>query len=129
MTGSPNINYRSTTSDAELAASVVDRDLVVSKDNHTVGRLVRDWRAHLWEDATGISAQTWKATRINDAVALWDTEAAQEDGKVGKFHWEWGVVPNGTNVPEYELWSDNAAFIDNVDPDGRCGAPAAPLQK
>ena len=120
MTGSPNVNYRSTTFDQELAANVVDREHVVSADNHTVGRLARDWRAYLWEDATGIVSATWQKTRISDSVELWDQEAAKENGRVGKFHWEWGVVPNGTNIPEYALWADNAAFIDEADPDGRC---------
>ncbi len=38
MVGSPNVNYRSTTSDAELAAAVVDRATVTSADGVEVCR-------------------------------------------------------------------------------------------
>ena len=117
MVGSPNVNYRSTTSDAELAAAVVDRAQVTSADGVTVGRSVLDWRLTLWEDATGIVAATWRNATVGEGLRLWAAAAARPSAKIGQFVWEWG---GASNVPAYEAWADEPAFIDLADPDGRC---------
>jgi len=121
MVGSANINYRSSTSDPEIVATAVDRSTVVTADGLTVSRLTHEWRCDLWEDATGIPAAVWRNTTIDAAVGLWRdaARAPANTSKIGAFSWTWGA---SGNVPEYEAWADEPAFIEGADPDSRCSA-------
>eukprot|EP00658_Telonema_sp_P-2_P019415 TRINITY_DN1765_c0_g1_i23.p1 TRINITY_DN1765_c0_g1~~TRINITY_DN1765_c0_g1_i23.p1 ORF type:complete len:726 (-),score=121.96 TRINITY_DN1765_c0_g1_i23:137-2314(-) len=118
MVGSPNINYRSHTFDAEIAATVVDQQTLTSADGFTVAKFAHEWRLRLWEDATGVPASVWGRTRIEDAIGMWRAEAARPGGKLGAFSWDWEDQDH--SIPEYEEWADNPVYRENVDPDGRC---------
>jgi len=87
MMGSANLNYRSATGDAELSLGMVDEEHTISKEGFTVSKAVRDFRTVLWEDQTGIPAEVWANTSVEDAVKMWDEVAAKPDGRIGKFHW------------------------------------------
>jgi len=120
MTGSSNMNYRSNTGDAEMSASIVDEELITSADGYTVSKAQHEFRTKLWEDNTGISQEFWKRTKIEDAAAIWDTEAAKPNAKIGAFKWSWNASSSDNNIPEYQTWADNSAFFNKIDPDERC---------
>jgi len=118
MMGSANLNYRSTTGDAEMSAGIVDEATTISAEGFRVAKAAHDFRIVLWEDQTGIPQDVWRNTTVDDAVKLWDEVAAKPNARIAKFHWSWEGGPH--NIPEYQAEFDNAAFLDEIDPDNRC---------
>ena len=69
--GSQNLNYRSLTSDTELAAAMVDEKTVVSSDGFEVAAQAFEFRTGLWAAALGVPVAAMQGMKIDDAVKLW----------------------------------------------------------
>lgn len=122
MVGSPNINYRSHTSDAELASAVVDEgEIVQTPDDLNVTKWARDWRLLLWESNTGVPMSEWERMTLDESIKKWYEVAAAENSRIGMFNFSYSG-DSSTNIPEYEAWSDNDIMREAIDPDGRCSS-------
>src|SRR5262249_6004868 len=105
--GTPNIGRRSMTHDTEIAAAVVDADIVDG-----VCRFARDLRLNLWGEHLGLTRSDPKIADPIVGVVEWERQAA-----AGAFR----VRRHATPLPQNEnpvRW--NTLF----DPDGRCGSGA-----
>eukprot|EP00927_Polykrikos_kofoidii_P046874 TRINITY_DN4099_c0_g1_i1.p1 TRINITY_DN4099_c0_g1~~TRINITY_DN4099_c0_g1_i1.p1 ORF type:complete len:606 (-),score=75.87 TRINITY_DN4099_c0_g1_i1:720-2537(-) len=120
MVGSPNIGYRSHTTDAELAAAVVDEGPPVrTADGLWVTKFAYDWRLRLWEDNTGVPASDWAGMTLDESVRRWDEVATQKDSRIAPFDYVWGRDED-QNIPNYQAWSAVDAVRKLNDPDDRC---------
>lgn len=109
VVGSPNVNRRGGTHDAEIAAAVVDSDVVGG-----VCRYARDLRRSLWGEHLNLPPSDARIADPIVGVAEWERQAA-----AGTFRVRRHITP----TPQSQsIWWDSAA-----DPDGRCTRPAAPL--
>jgi phosphatidylserine/phosphatidylglycerophosphate/cardiolipin synthase-like enzyme len=111
--GSPNVNRRGSSHDTELAAAVVDSDVV-----NGACRFARDFRQSLWGEHLGIPALDPRIADPIVGVGEWERQAA-----AGTFRVRTHVTP--APQKEFRRTWDTAA-----DPDGRCtraGAPPARL--
>jgi hypothetical protein len=108
VVGSPNVNRRSTTHDTELAAAVVDADVVDG-----VCRYARDLRLRLWGEHLALSVSDPAIADPIAGVAEWERQAS-----AGTFRVRRHVTP----MPQGEWQS----LWDSVlDPDGRCSTRVA----
>lgn len=101
--GSPNVNRRGSSHDTELAAAVVDSDVVGG-----VCRFARDLRQSLWGEHLGISPSDPRIADPVVGVGEWDRQAA-----AGTFRVRRHVTP--APQKEFRRTWDTAS-----DPDGRC---------
>ena len=104
VAGSPNVNRRSMTHDTEIAAAVVDADLVDG-----ACRFARDMRLKLWSEHLNLSPSDPRIADPVAGVAEWVRQAALSTMRVRRHvtpspQVEWGVI-----------WDHI------VDPEGRCG--------
>ena len=76
--GSQNLNYRSLTSDTELAAAIVDQETVEGPDGFEVAKLALEFRTKLWAAALGVDAEEMKKYTLDEAVKLWQDGTRKE---------------------------------------------------
>jgi phosphatidylserine/phosphatidylglycerophosphate/cardiolipin synthase-like enzyme len=107
--GSPNVNRRGMSHDTELAAAVVDGDIVDG-----VCRYARDLRRRLWGEHLNVAPTDPVVADPILAVAEWERQAAAASFRV-RHH----VTP-APQIERRRFW-DNAA-----DPDGQCPTTVAP---
>lgn len=120
MSGSPNLNYRSMTADAEAAVAVVDEGpSVVTPEGFKVSAFARRFRCGLFEDNTGVPAPDCEAWSLDEAVKKLHEIAVTNQSRIAAFRFDW-AAPDDQNVPQYAYWSDVDALRKTADPDGRC---------
>lgn len=76
--GSQNLNYRSLTSDTELAAAIVDEETIEGPDGFKVAKLALEFRTKLWAAALGVNAEDMKSYTLHEAVKLWQDDSRKE---------------------------------------------------
>lgn len=101
--GSPNINRRGMTHDTELAAAVVDADVVDG-----VCRYARDLRRNLWGEHLGLPTTDLRIADPIVGVAEWERQALLGTRRVRR---------HATPLPQSEM---KFVWDRGSDPDGRC---------
>ena len=104
--GTPNFGRRSMTYDTEIAAAVVDGDIVDG-----VCRFARDLRRNLWGEHLGLAPTDARIADPIAAVTEWERQAATGRNRVRRH-----VAP----MPQSE---DRVRWDRGVDPDARCPQP------
>jgi len=76
--GSQNLNYRSLTSDTELASALVDEDTLEGPDGLTVAKTAFEFRTALWSAALGVQVDAFRGYTLDEAVKLWQDGSRDE---------------------------------------------------
>ena len=69
--GSQNMNYRSLTSDTEIAVALVDEKTITGPDGFEVGVAPFEFRTNLWAAALGVDVEKMRGMTLGDAISLW----------------------------------------------------------
>ncbi|KAH9052521.1 hypothetical protein Ae201684P_001701 [Aphanomyces euteiches] len=107
--GSSNWNVRSMTSDAEIAANVVDHGTIVQQETIVVAKLARQFRIDKFGELTRFSVDFSNLTYVQAADAIVTYAATQPSAFITPF------------VVQYELYFELYASVKAIfDGDGRC---------